>query len=156
MIFGIGTDICDVRRIRTSLERHGERFAAKVLAPGELAAWKVRSSRWPERGVRYVATRFSAKEAFSKAVGLGMRMPMTWRSCEIAKLPSGAPVVVLHGALKQWFEARGLQAQISLSDESDYAVSFCIIESRPVAHAALPAHGDDVAEAAGALRPAAT
>ena len=92
MIFGIGTDICDVRRIRTSLERHGERFAAKVLAPGELATWKARSSRWPERGVRYVATRFSAKEAFSKAVGLGMRMPMTWRSCEITKLPSGAPV----------------------------------------------------------------
>jgi phosphopantetheinyl transferase (holo-ACP synthase) len=85
-----------------------------------------------------------------------MRMPMTWRSCEIAKLPSGAPVVVLHGALKQWFEARGLQAQISLSDESDYAVSFCIIESRPVAQAALPAQGDDAAEAAGALRPAAT
>ena len=156
MIFGIGTDICDVRRIRASLERHGERFAAKVLAPGELATWKVRSSRWPERGVRYVATRFSAKEAFSKAVGLGMRMPMTWRSCEIAKLPSGAPVVVLHGALKDWCEARGLHAQISLSDETDYAVSFCIVESRPVAQAALPAQGDDAAQAAGALRPSAT
>ena len=128
MIFGIGTDICDVRRIRASLERHGERFAAKVLAPGELATWKARSGRWPERGVRYLATRFSAKEAFSKAIGMGMRMPMTWRSCEIAKLASGAPVVVLHGELKQWFEARGLKAQISLSDETDYAVSFCLVE----------------------------
>jgi hypothetical protein len=80
---------------------------------------------------------------------------MTWRSCEIAKLPSGAPVVVLHGALKDWCEARGLHAQISLSDETDYAVSFCIVESRPVAHAALPAHGDDAAEPVGTLRPAA-
>jgi holo-[acyl-carrier-protein] synthase len=73
------------------LERHGERFARKVLSDAELATWQARSQRWPERGVRYLATRFSAKEAFSKAIGLGMRMPMTWRLCEIAKLPSGKP-----------------------------------------------------------------
>ena len=100
MIYGIGTDICDVRRIAASLERHGERFAQKVLADGELATWRERSARWPDRGLRYLATRFSAKEAFSKAIGLGMRMPMTWRHCEVAKLPSGQPVIVLHGALK--------------------------------------------------------
>jgi phosphopantetheinyl transferase (holo-ACP synthase) len=53
-----------------------------------MASWPpgARSARWPERGVRYLATRFSAKEAFSKAIGLGMRMPMTWRACEVAKL----------------------------------------------------------------------
>jgi holo-[acyl-carrier-protein] synthase len=129
MIYGVGTDICDIRRIRSSLERHGERFAAKVLAEGELTTWKARSARWPERGVRYLATRFSAKEAFSKAIGLGMRMPMTWRLCEIANLPSGAPVVVLHGGLKTWFEAQGLQAKVTLGDETDYAVSFCIVEA---------------------------
>jgi len=129
MIYGVGTDVCDIRRIRASLDRHGERFAAKVLSANELATWKARGARWPERGVRYLATRFSAKEAFSKAVGLGMRMPMTWRSCEIANQASGAPVVVLHGALKTWFEAKGLRAQMSLSDETDYAVSFCIVET---------------------------
>ena len=128
MIYGIGTDICDVRRIRASVERHGERFAAKVLADAELAAWRQRSSRWPERGLRYLATRFSAKEAFSKAIGLGMRMPMTWRHCEVAKLRTGQPVIVLHGALKQWFEARGLRAHLSVTDESDYAASFCVVE----------------------------
>ena len=128
MIFGIGTDICDVRRIRASLERHGERFARKVLSDAELATWKARSARWPERGIRYLATRFSAKEAFSKAVGLGMRMPMTWRLCEIAKAPSGKPVVVLHGGLKTWFEAQGLLAHVSVSDETDYATSFVIVE----------------------------
>jgi holo-[acyl-carrier protein] synthase len=57
MIYGIGTDICDVRRIRESLERHGERFAAKVLSEQEFTIWKARSARWPERGVRYLATR---------------------------------------------------------------------------------------------------
>ena len=57
--------------------------------------------------MRYLATRFSAKEAFSKAIGLGMRMPMTWRGCEIVKLPSGKPEIRLHGELAEWFEARG-------------------------------------------------
>ena len=128
MIYGIGTDICDVRRIRASLARHGDRFAEKVLSPAELATWRARSTRWPERGVRYLATRFSAKEAFSKAIGLGMRMPMTWRHCEVAKLPTGQPVIVLHGELKAWFEARGLSAHLSVTDETDYAASFCVVE----------------------------
>ena len=130
MIYGIGTDICDVRRIRASLERLGDRFAEKVLAEGELATWRARSARWPDRGVRYMATRFSAKESFSKAIGLGMRMPMTWRHCEIVNLPSGQPSIVLHGALKDWFEARGLQAHLTVTDESDYAASFCVVERK--------------------------
>ena len=72
MIYGIGTDICDIRRIRASLEKHGERFAHKVLSDNEMQTYRTRSERWPERGVRYVATRFSAKEAFSKAIGMGV------------------------------------------------------------------------------------
>jgi holo-[acyl-carrier protein] synthase len=130
MIYGIGTDVCDVRRIRASLERHGDRFAHKILSEGELATWRARTARWPERGLRYLATRFSAKEAFSKAIGLGMRMPMTWRLCEIDKLPSGQPVIVLHGGLKEWFDARGLQAHVSVTDESDYAASFVVVEQK--------------------------
>ena len=129
MIYGIGTDICDIRRIRASLEKHGERFAQKVLSDNEMNTYRARSERWPERGVRYVATRFSAKEAFSKAIGLGMRMPMTWRLCEVAKLPSGQPVIVLHGELKDWFKAKGLTAHISVTDESEYAASFCVVET---------------------------
>ena len=128
MIYGIGTDICDMRRIRASVERHGERFAKKILSDGELATWRVRSARWADRGVSYLATRFSAKEAFSKAIGLGMRMPMTWRLCEVAKLPSGAPTIVLHGVLKEWFDAQNLSAHVSVTDETDYAASFCVVE----------------------------
>jgi len=128
MIYGIGTDICDIRRIRASLEKHGERFAQKVLSDAEMQTYRTRSERWPERGVRYVATRFSAKEAFSKAIGMGMRMPMTWRLCEVAKQPSGQPTIVLHGELKAWFEAKGLTAHVSVSDESDYATSYVIVE----------------------------
>ena len=131
MIYGIGTDICDVRRVRASFERHGERFAQKILSDAELATWKARSARWPERGLRYLATRFSAKEAFSKAIGLGMRMPMTWRNCEIAKAPSGKPEIVLHGVLKAWFEAKGLTAHVTVTDETDYAASFVVVEYTP-------------------------
>ena len=130
MIYGIGTDICDIRRIRASFERHGERFARKILSDGELMTWKARSERWPDRGISYLATRFSAKEAFSKAIGTGMRMPMTWRHCEIAKASSGKPEIVLHGALKQWFDDRELTAHITVTDETHYAASFCVVEKK--------------------------
>ncbi|MDB5890639.1 MAG: holo-ACP synthase [Polaromonas sp.] len=128
VIYGIGTDICDIRRIRGSLERHGDRFAQRILSDNEFAVYQTRSARWPARGVSYLASRFSAKEAFSKAVGLGMRMPMTWRHCEIAKAPSGKPHIVLHGALKLWFESRGLSAHVTVTDETDYAASFVVVE----------------------------
>ena len=128
MIFGIGTDVCDIRRIRASLDRHGDRFALKILSDAEFATFKARGARWPDRAVNYLATRFSAKEAFSKAIGLGMRTPMTWRHCEIAKAKNGKPEIVLHGELKTWFEARQLTAHVTVTDETDYAASFCVVE----------------------------
>jgi holo-[acyl-carrier protein] synthase len=128
MIFGIGTDLCDVRRIEATFQRQGERFVRKVLGDAEVLVWQQRSARSAERGMRYLATRFSAKEAFSKAVGLGMRLPMTWRRCEITNAPSGQPQIVLHGDLKQWFEAQGLKAHVSVTDETDYAASYVVVE----------------------------
>ena len=128
MIFGIGTDICDLRRIRATLERRGERFAAKVLGPSELQVFRARRARVDTRGIAYLATRFSAKEAFSKAIGLGLRMPMTWRACEILNLPSGKPEIHLHGDLAAWFAERRLQAHVTLTDETEYAASFVVVE----------------------------
>jgi len=128
MIYGIGTDVCDIRRIEATLGRRGERFAEKVLGAEELEVFRRRRAKVEGRGVRYLATRFSAKEAFSKAIGLGMRMPMMWRSCQILNLPSGKPVIKLDGELAAWFAARHLVANVSVSDESDYATSFVIVE----------------------------
>ena len=128
MIYGIGTDLCDVRRVAAILARRGERFAEKVLGPHELAVFRARRARVEDRGVRYLATRFSAKEAFSKAIGLGMRMPMTWRGCEIVKAPSGKPEIRLHGALAAWCAARRLRAHVTVTDEADYAASFVVVE----------------------------
>ncbi len=128
-VFGIGTDICDVRRIQATLQRRGDRFAERVLGPTELQVFHARRARAAERGVRFLATRFSAKEAFSKAIGLGIRMPMTWRACEILNHPSGAPYIRLHGVLADWCAARGLQALVSVTDETDYAASFVLLQT---------------------------
>jgi holo-[acyl-carrier protein] synthase len=128
MIYGIGTDICDLRRMRATFERRGERFAARVLGPHEIEVFRARLARIESRGIAYLATRFSAKEAFSKAIGLGMRMPMSWRDCEVVKAASGKPEIRLHGTLAAWFEARGLRAFVSVTDEADYAASFVVVE----------------------------
>ena len=130
MIFGVGTDICDIRRLRETYARRGERFALKVLGPHEIEVFRERLARVESRGISYLATRFSAKEAFSKAIGMGMRMPMTWRHCEIVKARSGKPEIRLHGALAEWFEARRLRAHVSVTDETDYAASFVVVETQ--------------------------
>jgi holo-[acyl-carrier protein] synthase len=128
MIYGVGTDICDVRRIAASLARRGDRFAERVLGPHEIEVFRARRARVEARGISYLATRFSAKEAFSKAIGMGMRMPMTWRACEVVKAPNGKPRIHLHGELAAWFEANRLRAHVSITDETDYAASFVVVE----------------------------
>ena len=128
MIYGIGTDICDMRRIAATLARRGDRFAEKVLGPHEIEVFRARRAQHDARGTAYLATRFAAKEAFSKAIGLGMRMPMTWRACEVVKAASGQPQIRLHGELAAWFAARGLRAHVSVSDETDTATAFVVVE----------------------------
>ena len=135
MIYGVGTDICDVRRIAAVYARRGERFAERVLGAHEIEVFRLRRARVEARGISYLATRFSAKEAFSKAIGLGLRMPMTWRDCEIVKAASGKPEIRLHGALAAWFDERCLQAHVSVTDETDYAASFVVVERLPNASA---------------------
>jgi holo-[acyl-carrier protein] synthase len=132
MIYGTGTDICDVRRIAAAYARRGDRFAERVLGPRELVVFHARYAKVASRGISFLATRFSAKESFSKAIGLGMHMPMTWRACEILNAPSGKPEIHLGGALAAWCEERSLIAQVTLSDESDYAVSFVVVEQKEV------------------------
>lgn len=130
MIHGIGTDVCDIRRIERALQRRGERFAERVLGAHEIEVFRARRAQVSSRGISYLATRFAAKEAFSKAIGLGMRTPMSWRACEIIKARSGKPEIRLHGELAAWFDARRLIAHVSVSDESDYAAAFVVVETR--------------------------
>ena len=129
-IAGIGTDLIYIDRIQSAFERHGERFLKRILGAGEREKFQRRYDRDPHRGVTFLATRFAAKEAFSKAVGLGMRSPMRWSAMQTLNASSGKPMVVLSGELKDWYEARFGEAHVSLSDESDLAMALVIVERK--------------------------
>src|SRR5215203_4026739 len=92
MILGIGSDLCDIRRIERSLARFGERFTHRIFTDGERA----RSDRRAARAPSY-ARRFAAKEACAKALGTGMRAGVFWRDMEVVNLPSGRPTLRLTG-----------------------------------------------------------
>ena len=131
-IAGIGMDLLRVDRIERALARHGDRFATKILGPQEMDKFLARRARDPARGIRFLATRFAAKEAFSKAIGLGMRMPMTWTRVQTLNAPSGRPVLVIGPELQAWYDERFGAAHVSITDESDMAAAYVIVETRRV------------------------
>ncbi|HTJ98694.1 MAG TPA: holo-ACP synthase [Bordetella sp.] len=130
-IAGIGLDLIRIDRIERALARHGDRFAERVLGPQELEKFHARRARDAMRGVRFLATRFAAKEAFSKAIGLGMRMPMAWSRLQTLNAPGGRPVLVLAPPLLEWYAPRFGAAHVSLTDESDMAAAYVVVERKP-------------------------
>jgi len=128
MIFGIGTDLIEIARLEKALARGGERFAEKILGPQEWELYLRRQEKSPARGLRFLATRFAAKEAFAKALGLGMRTPMSWHAMQTLNDDLGKPIVLTSGALAAFMQHQGLIAQISLSDQDRYVLAFVIIE----------------------------
>lgn len=127
-LVGVGTDLCEIARIAEVLARQGERFAEKVLGPEELKLFRARRARHEARGVAFLATRFAAKEAFSKALGTGMRQPMSWRACEILPDASGKPTVRAHGVLAEHLAARRLSALVSVTDERGMAAATVLLQ----------------------------
>ena len=130
-IAGIGTDLVKMDRIDRAWQRHPERFPEKILGADELRVFRARAARDRARGVRYLATRFAAKEAFSKAIGLGMRMPMWWTRMQTLNAPGGRPRIVLSAPLDQWYAERYGAAHVSLTDESEYGAAYVVVESLP-------------------------
>lgn len=130
-IGGIGTDITYISRIESTYERFGQKFVKRILGPQEQQVFMRRLQRHHPRGMHYLATRFAAKEAFSKAIGLGMRMPMAWSRMQTLNAPSGKPQVVLAPELDAWYQERFGPAHISLTDESDLVMAFAVIEALP-------------------------
>ena len=123
MIHGIGTDIVRVERLRTALARHGERFALRILAATEVEAW--RAHRDP---ARFLAKRFAAKEAFSKALGTGVRPPATLSAIAVLHDQLGKPMLEFSPALHALLDEKNLKAHLSISDEAEYAVAYVILE----------------------------
>lgn len=129
-IAGIGTDIIYISRIERAYARFSTRFLERILGEQEKEIFARRYARDPQRGLRFLATRFAAKEAFSKAIGLGMRMPMAWSRMQTLNARSGKPTVVLNGDLAAWYESRFGTAHITLTDESDLVMAFVVVESK--------------------------
>ena len=133
MILGIGSDLCDIRRIEQSIERFGDRFTHRIYTEGERA----RSDRRAARAPSY-ARRFAAKEACAKALGTGLSRGVFWRDMEVVNLPSGRPTMRLTGgalARLQAMTPEGYEARIDLSITDDWplAQAFVIISAVPLA-----------------------
>jgi holo-[acyl-carrier protein] synthase len=131
VILGIGSDICDVRRIGKVLERHGDRFIDRVFTATERAKAEKRRNR-----VETYAKRFAAKEACAKALGTGLRAGVWWRDMGVVNLPSGRPTLELTGGAKRRLEAMtpaGYEARIDLTitDEGPTAQALVIISAVP-------------------------
>ena len=124
MIVGIGVDTVQVRRIREALNRHGVRFAEKLLTPLELQRFNAHG-----QPARYLAKRFAVKEAFSKAMGTGIRNPVTWRKIGTAHDENVAPTIAMHPDLQAFAQARGVtHTHVSVTDEEHHAVAFVVLE----------------------------
>ncbi|MBC3874599.1 holo-ACP synthase [Undibacterium flavidum] len=130
MIFGVGTDIVKISRIHAALMRHPQRFAAKILGPDEQLVYQQRAAQSLRRAVLFLSTRFAAKEAFSKAIGLGVRHPMNWHSLQILSDDIGRPQLCWQGELAEWMLARNLTAHLSMSDEDEFAIAYVIVEQQ--------------------------
>ena len=127
MIFGVGTDVVEISRIEAALKRHGERFALRILCAPELERFK--RHRLP---ASYLAKRFAAKEAFTKALGTGIKAPANWHGVWVRNLASGKPVLEFSDALARLLKTKGVtNAHVSLSDEKGVAFATVILESNP-------------------------
>lgn len=93
--------------------------------------YRQRRQRNAQRGTRFLASRFAAKEALFKAMGTGLRAPAAWHACHVLPDALDKPVLTCNGALHNWMVERRLHAQISLSDEADFCLAFCILEQTP-------------------------
>jgi holo-[acyl-carrier protein] synthase len=124
MIYGIGTDVVEIERIQNALARFGDRFARRILCESELKRFA--GHRLP---ANYLAKRFAAKEAFTKALGTGIHAPANWHGVWVTNLPSGKPTLNFSAELQRLLSKRGVtSAHISLSDERGVAFATVVLE----------------------------
>ena len=124
MIFGIGTDIDEVSRIAASIEEFGDAFAARILAESELESYQQTTIK-----ARFLAKRFAAKEAFSKALGTGLRAPATFQNIAVSHDDLGKPLLILAKELQLFLQAKKIShTHISISDEKNLATAFVVLE----------------------------
>ncbi|MGD8484110.1 MAG: holo-ACP synthase [Thioalkalispiraceae bacterium] len=120
MIFGIGTDIVRIKRMADSLQRHGDKFAERILSAEEMAVFQKSENR-----AHYLAKRFAAKEATSKAMGTGFRNGLSLRHISVSNDDKGKPVLRFSEQAAQFMQEHNIvESHVSLADENEYAVAF--------------------------------
>jgi len=125
MIFGIGTDIVEVNRIQASITQFGDDFARRILTDSELESYLQSQIK-----ARFLAKRFAAKEAFSKALGTGLRAPATFQNIAVSHDALGKPMMLLSPELQAFLDAKNIkQTHISISDEKTLAAAFVVLET---------------------------
>lgn len=125
MIYGIGIDIVEPGRVARLAEKYGERFARRVLTPLEWPAYQRTA-----RPVLFLANRFAAKEAFSKAMGTGFRYPVTLQCISVIQNAAGKPALAFHPNLEQLVRARGIvRHHVTISDENALACACVVLEA---------------------------
>ncbi len=124
MIYGIGTDIVEVNRIDSSIEKFGDDFAERILAESEMASYLTSHIK-----SRFLAKRFAAKEAFSKALGTGLREPATFQNIAVTHDELGKPLLVLAAELQDFLTTKNItQMHLTISDEKNLAAAFVVLE----------------------------
>ena len=125
MIYGVGTDLIEIPRVEAALARFGDRFAQRILCEPELRRFAAH-----RKPAAYLAKRFAAKEAFTKALGTGIHAPANWHGVWVTNLRSGKPTLEFTAALKALLVARGVGlAHLSLTDERELASATVILET---------------------------
>jgi holo-[acyl-carrier protein] synthase len=134
VIVGLGSDLCNIERIRASLDRFGDRFLHRVFTELEQA----KARRRPFTAAGTLAKRFAAKEAFSKAVGTGFKRGVFMKDIGVANLPSGAPTLQLTGGAARQLDAltpagHAMRVHLTMTDDHPWAQAFVILEAVPIA-----------------------
>lgn len=129
-ILGLGCDILEVGRLEGLLRKGRDVFIKRVLTPAEIDEYERRSDKSAIRGTLFVATRYCAKEAFSKAMGTGVGAQFSFQDLSVLNSDSGAPVLVYSERLENWLQSRRAQAKISISDEQNYVMATVILYSK--------------------------
>ncbi len=130
MIYGIGTDIVEVGRIESSIAKFGDEFAQRILAGGEMSSYEALKMKDTHIKARFLAKRFAAKEAFSKALGTGLRAPATMQNIAVTHDDLGKPILLLADELLAFLRAKNItKTHISISDEKNLAAAFVVLET---------------------------
>ncbi len=130
MIAGIGCDVVELMRVEEVLLKHGERFVERILTPNEMPLYHKRLSLSKSHALAFVASRWAAKEAVSKALGTGIAEDVTFHSMEVMHNTKGAPQMLFRNALRERLMNEGIFVHISITDEKTMVAAFAVAEQR--------------------------